>query len=213
MFARRLLVMGVVCALSLMGTAHLADAGTSWEIKDDFATTPHDTPVVIDPTANDLPTAVFDSIVIVDAPQHGSVQVAGLIVTYFPPPGYVGLDAMTYLPRSCGVTLGCNVDTAVIHITVTGPAPTTTTTTEPATTTTTEPATTTTTEPATTTTVAAAGSTIPATTAPTTVAAAAAQLPRTGNTSGGLAALAGGFILAGAAALALSRRRIQGARR
>jgi LPXTG-motif cell wall-anchored protein len=59
---------------------------------------------------------------------------------------------------------------------------------------------------------------VPTTTAPTTPATAAptvatAPLPRTGSTSGGLAALGGGIIVAGTAALAVSRRRIRGTRR
>jgi len=54
-------------------------------------------------------------------------------------------------------------------------------------------------------------STPPATAAPTTDASA--PLPRTGSTSGGLAALGGGIIVAGTVVLAVSRRLIRGTRR
>jgi LPXTG-motif cell wall-anchored protein len=188
MFGRRLLVTGIVGALLFLGTAQVAHAKTVWSAAPDVATTPHDTAVDIDVTANDH---LQDGFEILDSPQHGTATIQGLMIHYVPDPGYVGLDAMTYQPVGCSSqgNSTCDDTPARVDITVTGPEPTTTTT---------APATTTT-LPAPSTTVAVLGSAV---TAP-------AELPRTGSTSGGLAVLAGGLVVAGTGALAVSRRRIR----
>jgi LPXTG-motif cell wall-anchored protein len=201
MSVRRLTGAGVVGVLVLLATPQVADAKTAFFSTDDVATTKAGVAIDIDVTANEHTGGAsgggvdyVGSVELVDAPLHGTATVKGLMIQYVPEPGFVGADALAYMPIGCSYGYGCGEPPvngkAVVQITVTGPAPTTTTTT---------------TEPTTTTTVAAAASTVP----PTTVAvvAAADELPRTGSPNGGLALFAAGITLGGAGAIALSRRR------
>ena len=211
--AGRRIVVGVLCGLLvLLGTGQAAYAKTCMCANDAFASTEHDTPV-------DIPLDVaYDfgpvrKINIASEPTHGTATAtvppgSDGVIRYVPDPGYVGGDMLTYV-----AIVGFSEDdegpmnAATVSISVTGPAPTTTTTATTATTTTTT-STTSTTLATTTTTVAVSGTTVPATTVPTpTTVVAAATLPRTGSTSGGLAALGAAAVVAGSGALALSRRR------
>jgi LPXTG-motif cell wall-anchored protein len=201
MRGRRLLVAGVVCGLLLMfGSSETAYAKTCQCAYDEVVTTPHDTAVDVNlEVAGDYGPVI--EIKIVSGPEHGTATAtvpAGSDgqIHYVPDAGYVGPDFLTFdavVGYSEGLT---GVLSATVSITVTGPAPTTTTT-----------------APATTTTVAVAATTVPATTVPTpTTIAAAAELPRTGSGNGGLAVLGAGTIVAGIAALTISRRRFRHSR-
>src|SRR5689334_18228287 len=99
MFARRLFAICLVCASLLIGTGHAAIAKTIFATVDDVVTTPHDTAVDIDVTANDHGQAV--EVLVETSPQHGKWTIHGLIIHYVPDPGYVGRDTFLYSAYGC----------------------------------------------------------------------------------------------------------------
>ena len=83
---------------------------------DDTVPTAFDTAVTFDPTANDSDADGDTLTITVGDPEHGTVTVAGTIVTYTPDAGWSGDDTFTY--EVCDPAGGC--DTATITVTVAG---------------------------------------------------------------------------------------------
>ena len=177
---------------------------------DDEYTTQMNTPVAIDPQANDTfpsGSTVVDFFVKAQ-PAHGDVDQP--IANYTPDTGFVGDDVFEYTVcysfldnfegsgrfgrphRTAGVEPFEQCDDAQVTIHVVAP-PTTTTTVASTTTT-----------RATTTTLAVQ---VVPTQATTTTVAAAAELPRTGDDSSAAIAIAVGAVVFGAGALAVARKR------
>jgi uncharacterized repeat protein (TIGR01451 family) len=84
---------------------------------DDTATTAPGTPVAVDVLGNDRGN-VLDPAVQVD-PAHGTVNVAGGVMTYTPEPGFTGTDTFTY--RICAADLSGICTDATVTITVAAP--------------------------------------------------------------------------------------------
>src|SRR6476620_229310 len=123
MFARRLLVMGLMCGSLLLGTAHVAHAKACQCGQDYSVTTPHDTPFNLDVDVV-LGDFSLDHIEIGDSPQHGTATVIAPAdsdgrLHYVPAPGFVGQDALTVVPVDGNGDTG---GAGRVHITVTGPA-------------------------------------------------------------------------------------------
>ncbi len=92
---------------------------------DDNATTPIDTPVVIDVLANDTGPVDPANVTVTVAPASGGTAVnpATGEVTYTPNPGFYGVDTFTYQVCDAGGPGGGNCDTALVTVTVTNTAP------------------------------------------------------------------------------------------
>ncbi len=87
---------------------------------DDTATTPEDTPVVIDVLDNDSdPDSPLNNPTISESPDNGSVSVnpGDGTITYTPDPNFVGVDSFMYSICDNGIPILC--DTALVVVTVT----------------------------------------------------------------------------------------------
>jgi hypothetical protein len=87
---------------------------------DDLATTPEDTPVIIDVLSNDTDSdSPLGIPVIIDPPAHGmtSFNSGDSTYTYTPDPDFVGIDSFTYAICDNGTPPLC--DTATVIVTVT----------------------------------------------------------------------------------------------
>ncbi len=90
---------------------------------DDFRTTGVNVPVNVGVLTNDSGyqiAVVVGSVGAVTAPQHGQISVVGNVVTYTPNPGYIGTDTFDYTI----VDGALQNDSALVTITIAGPAPT-----------------------------------------------------------------------------------------
>ena len=94
-------------------TIVVADAGDRPVARDDAATTPQDTPVVVDVLANDTGDRAL-AVTAVSDPPNGTATVEGGDVRYTPDAGFSGTDAFTYT-----VSDGTSTASATVTITVT----------------------------------------------------------------------------------------------